>query len=400
VVLTTGWTASVRSNSLQLLDPFPFSELRLAEVYGPPDSMTITGDISDLREAFSPDSGVLVVDQNGKQRFSGMPPKPPKSKIERRGDGTATLTFESDTVVLWDRYCWPTPANHWTAQTSPYDVQTAVNETRILGFIARNAGSSAYNGTAGGVTIDRRVPHLRIPSSGGRGTSGKTSARFQNLGQLVADLAEAAGLRVIVKQTYDPDGTPYLDVVVSAVPDLSDDIVFGDANEGDLGILDQGWRYAIGPGVTAVLSAAGGQLENRLLTASVDSSRKAAWGRHIEMFLDQRGTTDTGEIAQALAQAMAENAPTVEVEAPLTDGDLTFGPGTGSIPVGAKVAVSLDGELVKDRIRGLNTTVTAAEGQATVTTEAIFGSLDAPLTIDQKRLRRAARRIENLEISQ
>ena len=75
-----------------------------------------------------------------------------------------------DLQLLWDRICWPTPASAWTSQTSAYDVQTAVHETRILGYILRNAGSAAYNSGAN----DRRIPHLRLPTTAGRGTSGKT----------------------------------------------------------------------------------------------------------------------------------------------------------------------------------------------------------------------------------
>ena len=75
-----------------------------------------------------------------------------------------------------------------------------------------------------------------------------------------------------------------------------------------------------------------------------------------------------------VASAIAEHAPTVEVEAPIVAGDLTFGP--GGIPIGAKVAVSLDGETVTDRIRQVTTTVAWRDGEPTTSVEPVFGSAD------------------------
>jgi hypothetical protein len=385
------WTPRVRLANLSLADPLLYEELVLIERYGQPDTLSITGHIEDLRPAFQSGSGMVVIDELGQQRFSGVSGQYPKPVVERRGDRTATLTYDSDTVRLWERICWPTPAAAWTAQTTAYDVQTAVHETRILGYITRNAGSSAYNSG----TFDRRIPNLSVPASSGRGTSAKTSARFQNLGQLVAELAEAANLRVTIRHNVTA-GT--LVVTVDTVPDLSAWARFGDAGTGSLGLLGEDWRYAVGaPGATAVLSAAKGELENRALNMLEDNTRKTAWGRHVEFFVDQRGTDDASEITAGMTAAMSENAPTMEAAAPIVAGDLEFGPGAGSIPVGAKVAVNLDGEVVVDRVRQVTTTVSATAGEPTVKVEPLFGTPDAPLPINEKALRRALNRLRNLE---
>lgn len=384
------WTCWVRGTDLLPGDPVLFGQLDLIERYGPPDTLVLSGDIDDLRPLLNIDLGVLVYDDTARCRFSGVYPPNPNIGLVRNGDGTASLTFWSDTTRLWERYCWPTPAAAWTAQTTAYDVQTAVHETRILGYIDRNAGPSAYHSGAN----DRRVPHLRLPATAGRGTSGKTSARFQVLGQLVADLAEAANLRVTVQQTYD-GATPYLDVIIDTVPDLSAWARFGDETSGDLGLLDDSWRYGLGLGTSVILSAAGGQLENRSLSLSQTTSRET--GRRTESFLDQRGTTDAGEIADNIAKAMAEQAPAVDVSAPVVAGDLEFGPGAGAIPIGGKVAVTLDGSRVVDRLRQLATTVTVADDQETVTETPLVGSPDSGLTVDAKLLRAAFKRLRNLE---
>src|SRR5213075_1188200 len=118
------WTPRIRTAALALADPINFARITLVERYGSPDTLVVEGDIEDLRPAFDTNSGIVVWDDDGTQRFSGRTPQNPKAKVERRGNRTATLTYEADTVALWKRFCWPTPAAAWTAQTTAYDVQT------------------------------------------------------------------------------------------------------------------------------------------------------------------------------------------------------------------------------------------------------------------------------------
>jgi len=384
------WTPRKRAKTTNtLVDPVIFSELVLIERYNQPDTLSITGRLDDVRALMQEGSGIYLVDDLARPRFSGW-----ATPIERRGDKTGTVTYIGDLTLLWDRFCWPTPANAWTNQTSSYDTQTAVNETRILGYITRNAGSTAYNG--GGV--DRRVSGLRVPASLGRGSSAVTSARFQNLGQLCADLAEAANLRVRILFTPNEGGSNYFDVFVDDAPDLSSWAQFGDGYASGPGLLAESWRYQVGAGVSMILSAAQGELNARGLNFLQDTTRRSNWGRHIEFFVDQRDTTDATEISEGMTNAMNENAPTVEAEAPIVSGSLTFGPGAGSIPVGAKVAVSLDGQLITERVRQLTTTVSVKDGAATEVTEPLFGTPDAGLTPELKALFRALRRIRTLEV--
>jgi hypothetical protein len=98
-----------------------------------------------------------------------------------------------------------------------------------------------------------------------------------------------------------------------------------------------------------------------------------------------------------MATAMAENAPTVEIEAPVIAGNLEFGPGEDAIPVGAKVAVSLDGELVYERIRQITTTVSLTSGQETVRIEPTIGTPDAGLPVEHKLLLEALKKLRTLE---
>jgi hypothetical protein len=107
------WTARVRTNALALTDPFDFTDLTLIERYNKPDTLTISGDLSDIAPVVHPGWGVVLTDDDGKQRFSGW-----ATPITRNGDGTGSVSFIGDLTLLWDRICWPTPANAWTAQTT------------------------------------------------------------------------------------------------------------------------------------------------------------------------------------------------------------------------------------------------------------------------------------------
>lgn len=387
------WLARTRHGDLSLSDPLDFSELQLVENYGPPDTLTLTGDVDDLAPAAKPGRGCVVWDDEGEQRFNGL-----ATSIERRSDGSLTVVFASDKLRLYDRILYPTPTASWTAQTTTHDVQTGVHEDRILAFISRNAGPTALNITG----ENRRIPSLRLPVSQGRGTSNTYRGRFQNLGAVVAQHEENGNLRVTIKQTYEGT-TPYLDVVIDDTPDESDWARFGPAPDGTLGLLDESFRYSIStPTATVVLSAAGGSGSTRTLTKSDDgirASREGIWWRRVESFLDQRGEgTDTTAIAAGLMDALLEARAPIEIDAPVVTGDLEFGP--NGIPVGAKVAVVIDGEATVDRVRSLTTTVQASDSDETVTVVPTVGSTDRGLTLTQRALLNALRRIRELERSQ
>ena len=383
------WTPRIRQPDRTLADPVLFTELELIERYNQPDTLLLTGDIEDLRAALDPGSGIYLIDDRGRPRFSGY-----ADSIERRGDQTAAVTYKGDLTVLWERICWPQPTSAWTAQNvDAYDTETASSETRILGYINRNAGAAAF--TDG--TVNRPVAGLRLPGDFNRGASATTTARFDNLGQLVADLAESADLRVRIM--YAPEGgSGFFDVLVDDAPDLTGWAGFGDVEGGTLGLLDQSWRYAIGPGVSLVLSAAGGEGTARVLNYLQDTERRDLWGRHIEFFVDQRDNEgDATEITEGMTTAMTDNAPRSEIGAPIVAGDIDFGSDEpGAIPVGAKVFAILDGEFIIERLRQLTTTVSLGRDE-TIRVEPVIGSTEAGLNRDQKLLADALRRLRTLE---
>jgi hypothetical protein len=295
--VVTSWTARVRTPNLALIDPIEFSSLTLVENYLGVDMLAVEGRSKRMNSAMIPGNGIYLVDGTGRRRFSGD-----LIEVERRGNGTCTLMFAGDDFLLRSAICWPVPSAQWSTagQSGAYDVRTASAETRALGYINANVGPGARS--------ERRVARLRVPTSGNRGPSAKSSARFQTLADFIAPMAESAGLDIGVLQTFDGN-TPWLDVTVTPVPDMSAYIRFGTAEASGPAILGEDWSYKLTRYAANVgLSAAGGEKQYRNLnfldqTSSADST---VWAnRRIERFVDQRGTGELPQKEEDLAKAEA-----------------------------------------------------------------------------------------------
>jgi hypothetical protein len=380
------WSARVRNADLTLRDPITFTSATLVENYNSANMFQVAGRISDLREALDTTRGVVVWDEANTQRFCGF-----CSDVERRWDGTATITYTGDLAKLGWRICWPTPANAWTAQNvDAYDHRTAVAETRALQYINFNAGPSART--------ERRIPKLRVLASGGRGPSGKTSARFQYVNELAATLAELADLRLRITQTFADVGGPYLDVDMVAAPDLSTSARYGSWNESRPGLLGDESRYKIAhPSATVILAAAGGEGTARTMS-SYDQSANALntpWSNpRVEKFLDQRGS-DAAQVAEAAQTEIDQSKSTIEVAAALTNSDLVIG---SDVPLGAKVAATLDGQRIVERVRQITTEVSVAGDAPTFRSSAVFGTPDTvPLPFTVRQVRDALRSVRLME---
>lgn len=380
------WTPRVRRADLTLDEPVGYSTLTLVENLGTPDVLLLEGDLEQLRGAFpddgSLDHGMVVADDTGTRRFSGVLSNP-----VRNVDGTGTVSFDGDLVRLRDRFVWPTPANAWTSQSTAYDVQTGPSETRLLHYIDVNAGP--------GARTERRVAGLRLPTTAARGTSAKTSARFGNLLDLVSKLALDAGLRLTVVQTYE-SGVPYLDVTLTALVDLSASARYGTPGFSGPGLLGDGSYSVQSPTGNVVLCAAGGTGASRTLNSAQDTASVTAWGRRIEGFVDQRQTTDATEIAQAITDALAEGKAQVQVAATITDSPaLRLGV---DVPVGALVTAVIDGQILTERVTSITTVVGSDAGDApTVDVSATFGSADVPIDLTAKQAAGMFARLSALE---
>lgn len=378
------WSVRVRNADLTLRDPISFTSATLVENYNAANMFQLTGRIGDLREALDTTRGLVVWDETNTQRFCGF-----CSDIERKWDGTAAITYTGDLAKLGWRICWPTPANAWTVQNvDAYDNRTAVAETRALQYINYNAGPLAQ--------VARRIPKLRVLASGGRGPSAKTSARFNVVGELAATLAELAGLRLRITQVFESGG-PYLDVDMVEAPDQSAWARFGSPTESGPGILGDESRYKAGhPAATVILAAAGGEGTARLMRTYSSAEDNTPWSSpRVEKFLDQRGTSETAQIDEAAQSELDSTKATVEVAAVLANSDLKIG---SDVPLGAKVAATLDGQRIVERIRQITTEVSVAGDSPTFQSSAVFGTPDTvPLPFTTRQVRDALRSVRQME---
>ena len=223
---------------------------------------------------------------------------------------------------------------------------------------------------------------------------GTTSARFNTLGELAGTLAESAGLRIRVVQVYE-GSAPHLDVQLAAAPDLSSWAAFGTPAEGGPWMLSSEWRYRLAiPTVNAALSAAGGQGADRILTSAEDQDSQDLWHARVEQLVDQRDTTDLSEIANGLADELETGAGPTEISVPIGRA-----PGIGTVvPIGAKVAATLDGEVIVERIRQATTELKRNTGDPTLRTTAVLGTPDVGVqSPTQRKLADALRRVKRQE---
>jgi hypothetical protein len=380
--VTGYYAARVRTNTLAPSDDVTFRKATLVESYNAPDMLMLSGRQDELRQARVPGNGIMLTDDAGVRRFSGF-----LSSVQETGDGNCDLIFTGDLVVLWWRVCYPVPANDWTTagQSSAHDTINASAEAKLLYYINRNAGA--------GSRTERKFSALTLPTSADRGPSGVTSARFDALGPLAAKLAESAGLRLRIEQTYDgPIGmTPHLSVTLTEAPDMSAAYRFGTARTAPYQV-GSGWHTKIDiPLVTTALSAAGGEGNARSLNKATDSAAESLWGNRIEGFVDQRNTTDPTEITNGLADALASGAGPTEVSVPMPDSELVR-----NLPLGAKITARLGAAVFVDRIRE-RTTELGGDG-ASRKVSVVFGDPQSGVrTPLQRELARVRTRVQNLE---
>lgn len=398
---TVDWQIIPRQADLtRLYDPLSrWSTLELVERASfVPSGWTVTGPPATLG-IFAPGMG-SILDRNGEQIVSGKVSgiKRGRSKVNGRSVESMEVTFVDDSMPVGSRIIFPSPSHNLTDAVSKfpsaYDLRTGDIESLIIGYIRSHAGDLAQ--------ADRRVPRLRVPASLGRGGTTQVSGRLDHLGVLIGSLAEAGNLRVIVKHTEDGTGA-WLDLVIDAVSDLSDDVRFGTADTTAAGIIDE-WEYEItAPRTTRAVVAGGGELADRDFLQLDDLAAEALWGMSVETLIDQRQVDPTSaeklkELTRAATEELEEGVGAVSVKfTPVLGPDLQY---RRDVRLGDIVGYDLPGlEPGKDRIREATTIVAARNGQATETVSVVVGHPDAPLTRTQQQAARALREINVIKRS-
>lgn len=233
-----------------------WSQLKLVERWNVNSTWIISGPARVLDGVFPPGHGCIIEDEHG-LRVTGRARTWHRAH-STRGDtvsDTATIGFVSDRARLGGRIVLPDHTvtigtTYGRFPVSHYD-RTAPEEDLILDLIRDQLGPAAL--------ADRRLAGIRVPVSQGRGAVRRLRGRFDNVGLVVQDLAEAASLRVEVLCVEDGTGDPWLDVVVTDVLDVSDAVRFGPTESSAMGELGD-WSYTLEePSATRVFALGGGE---------------------------------------------------------------------------------------------------------------------------------------------
>lgn len=300
------------------------------------------------------------------------------------------------------RIVYPDAAKVLTSTPSTYsrayDTRTLSVESLILGYVRSNLADLA--------TTDRRLASLLLPASLNRGGTATVNGRWDNLGTLVEDLAEAGRLRVRLVHD-ETTGTPRLALRIDPVLDVSADVRFAVGN-GGTGIVTAFRDVTTAPTVTHAIIGGGGQLAARVVSIVADETAAAKWGRR-ERFVDQRQTTDAATMTAAGAKALAEGSTPAEAVVGVTDGPdvqyrhggTSINPADGQYGVGYVVGIDLPGGVTADNVvREVTTTVTEDDdGTPTETVQIVVGTPGASATDTNtdRTVDGALRRIELIE---
>lgn len=254
-----------------------------------------------------PGYGILVTGPNGDQILSGPTLSAKLTQTPDNIDGNWEIVGASDDIYLAERLAYPTPAtDDVTAQTDSHDRRTGSAETVIKGYVDDNIGPSAPG--------SRQVTGLTIEADEARGSTVFAAARFNNLQELIYDLAQVGGIGYRITQVGDD-----LEFSVFEPVDRSDTIRMDIQNRK---LSSSIYSYGTAK-VTRAIVGGQGEAENRIFLerSNVDSlEAESTWGRRIEVFKDARQADGTDELETAGDEILADLGKTI-VEMSVTPTD-------------------------------------------------------------------------------
>lgn len=393
------WTIHPRNGDLtRTLDPVSdYTSLDLVERHNLPGTWVLEAP-GDSLPMFTANTGCILYDGGG-QVISGRVRV--VDRVHEYDDNgvlqdKTTVGFIEDSKPLWGRLCYPDPTH--TIGSTPgmfsvaHDVRTGTREALILAYIGAHLGPAAP-------ITNRRLSGLVLPSSLGRGGTTTKKLRMDVLGDVVAELAERAGLRVRIVHD-ESTGTPRLLLMIEDVEDVSANIVFGgpDVARATGHVVTFGYKLE-DPEVTDAIAFSAGELSERQATRLSDAAAISLWGVRTEVLVDQRQTDDTDEITDALTERLEEGATPTSVEFTVAEGpDAKY---RTDYDVGYRVGVEipgLPGTVADNTIREVHTHVEAGQPGLPRLIVGTPGS-ESRSTKDAARLNRLLKRMAMIERS-
>lgn len=261
----------------------------------------------------APGAGIIVTGPTG-VLFSGPTQSATRSQSQDDPIGTWTIRGVTDEVVLGERLAYATPSTaDVTAQVDEQDVRTGAASTVMYGYVDANIGPSAPTA--------RKIAALALATDTAVGSTVTGRARFENLGNLLTRLAQIDGLGFGIKQ----DGA---DLVFSVYEPTDRSATI--RMDIDNNVLTKSEYTYTAPTATRAIVAGGGAGTTRAfaeVTTDDSETAETAWGRRIEVFKDQRQTTDSGELTQAGTEELADKGKTLEAisVSPSDDSTMAYG---------------------------------------------------------------------------
>lgn len=248
-----------------------------------------------------PDTGITVTNDDGAVILSGpvevsLPDAPAVGQTIEPDESSLIVTGTDDNGWLADRIVLPPPGEG-------YDDRSGPAGSVIAGYVDANAGP--------GAGVRQIAPGITIPVAA-VGTPISMSARFQNLMELVAELAMIGGVSVRVEQQGRA-----LALVVAEVADLSDTVLFS-VEAGNIAKA----RVATSVATSTVLYVAGQGVG--AARSVVEISQPGV--RRRERLMDRRDLATTGALTAAAAVELEKASGSVSLTVdPVADGDAIFG---------------------------------------------------------------------------
>jgi hypothetical protein len=228
--------------------------------------------------------------------------------------GVWVITGADDSLILEERLAYPDPSEpDVSAQTEATDTRTGAAETVIKGYIDANIGPSAPS--------VRQIPALTVEADEERGEPVFASARFDNLQALSFGLASPSGLGYTIKQAGDE-----LEFQVYEPVDRTAEVRMDIANNQ---VTRTEYSYTSPKLTRAIVGGAGEAVERLFLEATTTDSVFAedVWGRRIESFIDNRGSSEEDELTQSALEQLTENGTTIVniSVSPTDDSNMRYG---------------------------------------------------------------------------
>ncbi|WIM95765.1 hypothetical protein ACTOB_007895 [Actinoplanes oblitus] len=299
----------------------------------------------------TPGAGIIVTGKTD-VLFSGPVTESQSEATAADPVGTLQIHGVTDSVLLLDSLAYADPATYDPNRPFPFSVgavedkRTGPVETLLHAFVSANIGPAAPALRRQGTFLER----LTMGANAARGPTTTKSARYDQLGKLLTELAVPAGLGFRIVQR----GTGLV-FETYAVRDRTDVVRLDIANS-----TLAGHKVIVGPpGATRVLVQGKDLVDDAKVTirnfvvstTPTSLAAEAEWGRRIETFKDNSSRETHAELDQAGLEELArEGFTSLAVQAvPMDDSSMPYGP---AWQMGDKVAVVVEGQELSSTVTG------------------------------------------------